>query len=122
MLVGDVQNIPFSYNTDFIGLGFGVGPRLRVSKGLTLVSKGNIAVVKMIHGNQFLQNRYVDLFSDEQFNSAKALFGYSFELNKSVNSKLNVFIKYQHMDSYNFGNSTINFIPSTISIGIEIAQ
>ena len=120
--VGDVQNIPFSYSTDFIGLSAGVGPRLKLGKGLTLLTKGNFAIVKMINGNQFLQNHYVDLSSDEQFNSAKALFGYSFELNKSVDSKINVFVKYQHMDSYNFGNSTLNFIPSTISIGIEFAQ
>jgi hypothetical protein len=120
--VGDIQNIPFNYSTDFIGVNGGIGPILKLGKGMSLISKGNLSIVKMINGNQFLQNHYVDLSNDDQFNSIKALYGYSFELNKTVNPKLNVFVKYQHMDSYSFGSSTLNFIPSTLSIGIEIAQ
>jgi hypothetical protein len=120
--VGDVQNIPFNYSTDFIGLNGGIGPKLKLGKGMSLISKGNMSIAKMINGNQFLQNHYVDLSSDEQFNSAKALLGYSFELNKTVNPKMNVFVKYQHMDSYSFGKSTLNFTPSTLSIGVEIAK
>ena len=120
--VGDVQNIPFNYLTDFIGINAGVGPKVRLGKGLSLIPKGNVSIAKMINGNQFLQNHYVDLSTDEQFNSLKTLLGYSFELNKIVNSKMNIFLKYQHMDCYSFGSSTLNFIPSTLSIGIEIAQ
>lgn len=120
--VGDVQNIPFNYSTDFIGINAGVGPKVKLGKGLNLIPKGNFSIVKMINGNQFLQNHYVDLSTDEQFNTLKTLLGYSFELNKTVNSKMNIFLKYQHLDSYSFGSSTLNFIPSTLSIGIEIAQ
>lgn len=120
--VGDVQNIPFNYSTDFIGFNAGVGPKIKLGNGLNLIPKGNVSIAKMINGNQFLQNHYVDLSTDEQFNSLKTLLGYSFELNKVVNSNMNVFLKYQHLDSYSFGSSTLNFIPSTLCIGIEIAH
>lgn len=120
--VGDVQNIPISYNTDFIGVSSGIGPKLKFSRGINLLIKANLSLIKMINGNQFLLNHYVDLNADEQFSSVKAQIGYSFEINKSVNNKMNVFVKYQHMDSFSFGSSTLNFIPSTFSIGLEIAQ
>ena len=120
--VGDVQNIPFSYATDFIGLGAGIGPRLSLGKGIALVSKLQVAASTMVNGNQFLLNRYVDLSSDNQFSSLRTMYGYSFELSKQINPQIGVFAKYQHLDSYNFGSSTLNFIPSTFSIGLSLSK
>ena len=120
--VGDVQNIPFSYATDFIGLGAGIGPRLSLGKGIALVSKLQVAASTLVNGNQFLLNRYVDLSSDNQFNSLRTMYGYSFELSKQINPQVGVFAKYQHLDSYNFGSSTLNFIPSTFSIGLSLSK
>ena len=120
--VGDVQNIPFSYATDFIGLGAGIGPRLSLGKGIALVSKLQVAASTMVNGNQFLLNRYVDLSGDSQFSSVRTMYGYSFELSKQINPQIGVFAKYQHLDSYNFGSSTLNFIPSTFSLGISMSK
>ena len=118
--VGDIQNIPLSYSTDFIGLGVGVGPSLSLGKGFSFLPKVSLSASKMIKGNQFNLNRYIDLSSDDQFNSLRTLYGYSFELGKQVNDQLGLFVKYQHADSYNFGSSTLNFIPSTFSIGVSL--
>jgi hypothetical protein len=120
--VGDVQNIPFSYATDFIGLGAGIGPRLSLGKGIALVSKLQVAASTLVNGNQFLLNRYVDLSSDSQFSSLRTMYGYSFEISKQINPQIGVFAKYQHLDSYNFGSSTLNFIPSTFSIGLSLSK
>ena len=120
--VGDVQNIPFSYATDFIGLGAGIGPRLSLGKGIALVAKVNVSASTMVNGNQFLLNHYVDLSADSQFNSLRTMYGYSFELSKQINPQVGVFVKYQHLDSYNFGSSTLNFIPSTFSIGLSLSK
>ena len=120
--VGDVQNIPFLYATDFIGVHAGIGPRLNLGKGISFVAKANASVSTLINGNQFLLNRYVDLSGDDQFNSLRMMIGYSFELNKQINPQLGVFAKYQHLDSYNFGSSTLNFIPSTFSIGLSLSK
>ena len=120
--VGDVQNIPFSYATDFIGLGAGIGPKLSLGKGISFVAKANATVSTMVNGNQFLLNRYVDLADDDQFNSLRTMYGYSFELHKQISPQVGVFVKYQHLDSYNFGSSTLNFIPSTFSIGLSLSK
>jgi hypothetical protein len=118
--VGDVQNIPFSYATDFIGLVAGIGPKLTLGKGVTLIAKVNASASKMVNGNQFLLNHYVDLTDDTQFNSFRTMYGYSFELHNQINPQVGVFVKYQHLDSYNFGSSTLNFIPTTFSIGLSL--
>ena len=120
--VGDVQNIPFTYATDFIGLNAGIGPCLSLGKGITFIAKANASVSKMVNGNQFLLNRYVDLADDNQFNSGRTMYGYSFELTKQISPQVGVFVKYQHLDSNNFGSSTLNFIPSTFSIGLSLSK
>lgn len=120
--VGDVQNIPFTYATDFIGLNAGMGPRLSLGKGVSFIAKANASISKLVNGNQFLLNHYVDLNSDDQFNSLRTMYGYSLELTKQISPQLGVFVKYQHLDSYNFGSSTLNFIPSTFSIGLSLSK
>ena len=120
--VGDIQNIPLAYSTDFMGLSVGVGPSLSLGKGFSFSTKAVATASGMVKGNQFIQNRYVDLFADKQFNSLRTLYGYSFEINKQINEQVAVFAKYQHLDSYNFGSSTLNFIPSTISIGLSLSK
>jgi hypothetical protein len=118
--VGDVQNIPFSYQTDFMGLSGGIGPKLEFRNDFTLMLKARGAVQKMINGNQFLQNRFLDLSEDEQFQGLRYFVGFSLELEKKVNSNLYVYTQYQHLDTIQFGASTLNFVPSTISFGIKI--
>ncbi len=120
--VGDVQNIPFSYATDYIGLNAGIGPKLSMGKGITFIAKATASVSKMVNGNQFLLNHYVDLSGDDQFNSMRTMYGYSFELTKQISPQVGVFVKYQHLDSYNFGSSTLNFIPSTFSLGLSLSK
>lgn len=118
--VGDVQNIPFSYQTDFMGISGGIGPKLEFRNDFTLMLKASGAVQKMINGNQFLQNHYVDLSEDEQFNKYHFLVGFSLELEKKVNSSVYVYTQYQHLDTIQFGISTLNFVPSSVSFGLKI--
>ena len=37
--LGDFQNIPFSYTTDFISIGSGLGPKVNLGKGIVLNKK-----------------------------------------------------------------------------------
>ena len=120
--VGDVQNIPFSYATDFIGLNAGIGPKLSLGKGITFIAKANASISTMVNGNQFLQNHYVDLAKDDQFNSIRTMYGYSFELTKQISPQVGLFVKYQHLDSFKFGSSTLNIIPSTFSLGLSLTK
>ena len=72
--VGDVQNIPFSYQTDFIGLNGGIGPKLDLPYGLKALIKG----------------------------------------------RASIYTQFQHLDTIQFGASTLNFIPTTFSFGLKI--
>ncbi len=118
--VGDVQNIPFSYATDFMGLLGGIGPKLEFRNDFTLILKARGAVQTMVNGNQFLQNRYVDLSEDSQFSGLRYFVGFSLELEKKVNQNTYVFTQFQHLDTIQFGVSTLNFVPSTFSFGIKL--
>jgi hypothetical protein len=118
--VGDVQNIPFAYNTDFLGLSGGIGPKLEFRNDFTLMLKARGAVQTMVNGNQFLQNHYVDLAEDNQFTGIKYLVGFSLELEKKVNQNAFVFAQYQHLDTIQFGTASLNFVPSTFSFGIKL--
>jgi hypothetical protein len=118
--VGDAQNIPFSYATDFMGLLGGIGPKLEFRNDFTLMLKARGAVQTMVNGNQFLQNRYVDLSEDSQFSGLRYFVGFSLELEKKVNQNTYVFTQFQHLDTIQFGVSTLNFVPSTFSFGIKL--
>lgn len=120
--VGDVQNIPFSYQVDFMGLSGGIGPSYTGLHGLTVSVKASAAIQGMINGTQFLQNQYLDLVGDNQFSGLKFSVGYTLAISKQVNKQMSVFTRFQHLDTNTFGNSTLNFIPSTFSFGIKIAQ
>ena len=126
--VGDVQNIPMSYTTDCIGLGAGIGPHIKLGKTTSRVVKGRVSAMKMINGNQMLLNRYIDLADDEQFNSVRTMHGLSLELRKQINTQVSTFVSYQYLTSYKqfiepnkTGKSTVNFVPSTFSIGLVLS-
>ena len=127
--VGDVQNIPMRYDTDFIGLGAAIGPHIKLGKSFSLVVKGRVSAVKMIHGNQMLLNRYINLADDDQFNSLRTMYGLSLELRKQINAQVSTFVSYQYMTSYKqfiepnkTGTSTVNFIPTTFSLGLVLSN
>ncbi|MCZ2477664.1 hypothetical protein G9H58_06280 [Aquirufa antheringensis] len=119
--VGDVQNIPFSYQADFMGLTGGIGPSYTGLHGLTVSAKASAAVQTMINGTQFLQNRYLDLSDDDQFSGLKFSVGFTLSITKKVNDQMAVYTSFQHLDTNTFGSSTLNFVPSTFSFGLKIA-
>jgi hypothetical protein len=83
----------------------------------------------MFNGNQMLLNRYINLADDEQFNSIRSMYGLSLELRKQISPQVSTFVSGQYMTSYKqfiepnrTGKSTINFIPTTISIGLVLSK
>jgi hypothetical protein len=119
--VGDVQNIPFSYQADFMGLTGGIGPSYTGLHGLTVSAKASAAVQTLINGTQFLQYRYLDLADDDQFSGLKFSVGFTLSITKKVNDQMAVYTSFQHLDTNTFGSSTLNFVPSTFSFGLKIA-
>lgn len=120
--VGDVQNIPFSYQTNFIGITSGVGPSFTIYPSFTVSTKISGAIQSMYNGTQFVQNNYIDLSRDSQFSGLKSFLGYTIEMTKKINNQVSLYIQFQHLDTNSFGKSSLNFIPSTINLGIKISQ
>lgn len=118
--VGDIQNIPIVYSTDYIGIVSGIGPKVNLGSGYLLEAKFDVSINKMINGYQYLSNHYVDLAGDDQFNSFLFMKGYSIEFTKQIGQQLGVYIKYQRLDSYPNGSPSLNIIPSTFSIGLTL--
>jgi hypothetical protein len=119
--VGDVQNIPFSYQADFMGFTGGIGPSYSGLHGLTVSAKASAAIQTLVNGTQLLQNHYLDLAEDTQFSGLKVSIGYTLSITKKVNDQVSVYTSFQHLDTNTFGSSTLNFVPSTFSFGLKIA-
>jgi hypothetical protein len=120
--VGDIQNTAFSYQTDYIGLQGKVGFRIQLPFACSINLQGIASVNKIVHGNQLLLNRYVDLNEDPQFSQVKLMAGYGAELERQFSGKIAGFMAYQQSQTLNsnpVGLSTLNFTPSVFSIGIR---
>lgn len=120
--VGDIQNTAFSYQTDYLGLQGKLGLRIKLPFACSLNLQGIASVNKIVHGNQLLLNRYVDLTEDPQFSQVKIMAGYGAELERLFSGKVAGFMAYQQSQTINsnpVGLSTLNFSPSIFSIGIR---
>ena len=120
--VGDIQNNAFSYQTDYIGLHGKLGIRIPLPAKFSLNLQGIASVNKIVHGNQLLINRYIDLTEDTQFSQVKIMAGYGAELEKRFSDKLAGFFSYQQTQTLNsnpLGQSSLNFKPTMFSIGIR---
>lgn len=123
--VGDVQNIDFNYQTNYVGLSSGFGFQIPILAGFSLSAQGRISGQKIVQGNQQISTKYYDLTIDPQFSPIQVMLGYSVEIHKKIGEKLGAFIAYQQMrtnHSANPGSTTLNFQPSSISFGIKILK
>lgn len=121
--VGDIQNNAFSYQTDYIGLHGKFGLRIALPWKFSLNLQGIASINKIVHGNQLLMNRYVDLTSDEQFGQIKLMGGYGLEFEKRFSDKLVGFFAYQQSQTLNSnseGSSRLNFKPTIFSLGVRL--
>ena len=121
--VGDIQNNAFSYQTDYIGLHGKLGIRIPLPWKFSLNLQGIASVNKIVHGNQLLMNRYVDLTEDAQFAQIKIMAGYGAEFEKRFSDKLVGFFSYQQTQTLNsnpVGQSTLHFKPTVFSVGIRL--
>ena len=121
--VGDIQNNAFSYQTDYIGLHGKLGIRIPLPWKFSINLQGIASVNKIVHGNQLLINRYIDLTDDAQFAQLKIMAGYGAEFEKRFSDKLAGFFSYQQTQTLNsnpVGQSTLHFKPTMFSVGIRL--
>lgn len=121
--VGDINPTAFSYQTDFLGVFGKLGVRAPLPYQFAFNLQGILSVNKLVHGNQLLGNRYLDLTIDPQFSGVKIIAGFGFEIEKSFTEKLVGHFSYQQgqtMGVSPVNNSTLNFAPAIFSVGLRI--
>ena len=121
--VGDIQNNAFSYQTDYVGFQGKLGVRIPLPWKFSINLQGIASVNKIVHGNQLLINRYIDLTDDAQFAQVKMMAGYGAEFEKRFSDKLVGFFAYQQTQTLNsnpVGQSTLHFKPTLFSVGIRL--
>lgn len=121
--VGDIQNNAFSYQTDYLGIHGKFGIRIPLPWKIAINLQGIASINKIVHGNQLLSNRYMDLTENPQFGQVKLIGGYGAEVEKRFVDKLAGFVSYQHTQTLNDnpeGQSTLNLRPTVFAVGIRL--
>ncbi len=122
--VGDVQNIGFDYQTNYVGIQGVFGPSFRVKKGWSVGLSGNISLQKILQGNQHVNFSYVDLTQDPSFNTLQFFMGYGLKLQKQINPQIGFFVNYQTSETQKSivsGQSNLNFKNENFQLGIRIS-
>ena len=123
--IGDIQQISFSYQTDFIGLSAEFGPRIPIYKGWNLGISGVLTGMQLISGNQLLASRYYSLQDDSQFNTLKLFGGFQVEISKEVSPTVRAFTNIRRTSTL-FSPQTptgkLDLQPLSISMGICLSR
>lgn len=123
--IGDVQQIAFSYQTDYVGVSAGFGPRIPLIKGWSLQVSGRVMGQYLVAGQQLVDARYFDLLSEPQFKGLRLFSGVQVEVNKRVNAQVSAFA---HVASYQTHyakvtpTGTLDMAPMTLAMGIRLHQ
>lgn len=88
--VGDAVNTVYSYQTNYVG----ITPSLQLTqvlyKGLSFQASGEIQINRMLQGNQLVNNRFVDLMQEEQFNGIQTMLGYRAGIRQKITEYIQI--------------------------------
>lgn len=123
--IGDVQQIAFSYETDYLGASAGFGPRIPLFKGWSVQLTGKVMGQYLVAGQQLVGSRYFDLLNEPQFNGVRMFRGVEIEVNKRVNAQVSAFVhvaSYQTVFSKVTPTGRLDMAPMTLAMGIKLHQ
>lgn len=123
--VGDIQKIPVNYQTNYLGILASAGPYSHILNGFYLSIKANISLQKIVQGTQQLNNQFVDLMDEPEFNRVMIFLGYSATLTKNLANGLSLFVQAQQSQSYHKwveGQENLNFSAVNFSFGLKIGK
>jgi len=123
--VGDIQKIPINYQTNYLGILASAGPYSHVLNGFYLSIKANTSLQKIVQGTQQLNNQFVDLMDEPEFNRIMIFLGYSATLTKNLANGLSLFVQVQQSQSYHQwveGQQNLNFSALNFSFGLKIGK
>ena len=119
--VGDAVNVAYSYQTDFVGIEGSFQFQQPIYKNTAVQIGFGLQVNQLIHGNQWVNNQFLDLRQDKQFNSPLVMGVYQLGIFQKINDGLSFTLNYQLSSSLNpieSNKTSLNFKPSSFLIGI----
>ncbi|RVU25989.1 hypothetical protein EOJ36_06125 [Sandaracinomonas limnophila] len=119
--IGDVQQIPLRYETDYAGVEVGIGAKLKIKKLVGIRVQGVISGNKLLYGSQLAGNNYYLLKGNEQFDGIKFLKGFQVDISTQINPSTEFVFGYGQYSSLNSSSAnTGNFdlTTQTISMGL----
>ncbi len=84
--VGDIQQIPLRYDTDYAGLELGLGLYIPIKNIFSIHVRGLVSANKMLHGSQMTGTSYYMLKGNAQFDDLKLFKGYQVDVSTRINS------------------------------------
>jgi hypothetical protein len=123
--IGDVQQIAFSYQTDYVGVSAGFGPKISLYKGWSIQVTGRVMGQYLVAGQQLVGSRYFDLLLEPQFKGLRMFSGVQIEVIKQVNAQVGAFAhvaSYQTHFSKVTPTGTLDIVPVTLAMGIRLLQ
>jgi hypothetical protein len=121
--VGDAVNTSYSYQTNYLGIMPSLQFKQKLYKGLFLLGAGHLLVSQLVQGNQWVNNRFMDLCDDVQFNGFQSMIGYQLGLTQQVNENLQMSINYTqstHMAPIASQGTNLSIQSSGLVFGIII--
>lgn len=119
--VGDAVNIAYSYQTDYVGINGTFQFHQPIYKNLGIHAGMGLQLNHLIHGNQRVNNQYLDLRQDQQFNGPHAMGSIQLGLEQKISNGIYLTLTYQQSSSISpieSNKTNLAFKPSTMLIGI----
>ena len=121
--MGDAANVAYSYQTNYIGISPSIQITQKLYKGLNIQATGLIQVAQLLHGNQWVNNRFMNLKEDIQFNGILGLGGFQVGIKQSIAENILISIAYRQATSLSpklSQGTSLAISSSTILFGITI--
>jgi len=121
--IGDVQQIPLKYETDYAGLEIGLGARFHLFKLFDLGIKGALSANKLVYGSQLTGNTYYLLKDNPQFDDLKLMKGFQIDVQTKINSSTDFLMAYRMQSTISPSESNtgkLDFSTQSFSIGLTL--
>jgi hypothetical protein len=119
---GEAQNIPFSYNTTYVGLKLGIGMKSALGRGWHVSYASLLHSNKLVLGSQKMGNQVYNLSGNDQFNRIQFQLGGDVKLSKRINSQTALFVFFSEswqLNTIQKEGSQLAINPSTFGFGIQ---
>lgn len=119
--VGDAVNVAYSYQTDYFGISGSFQFHQPLYRNLGIHAGLGLQLNQLVHGNQWVNNQFLDLRQDQQFNGPHAMGTYHVGLEQKIADGIFLTLTYQQSSSFTpiqSNKTSLGLKPSTLLIGI----